>query len=183
RGTSIGTVTDADGNYSLSVPERKATLVFTYIGFSTQEIVIGNDQTINAVLQEETSALSEVVVVGYGTQRKVNLTGAVSQVGSEVLEDRPVSNITQAIQGTMPNVNINFGNGRPGTEGSINVRGYASINNSRAAPLILIDGVPGNLNNINPRDVESISVLKDAAAAEFYGARGAFGVMLDYNNK
>lgn len=178
KGTSIGTVTDASGNYALSVPDTKGVLVFTYIGFSTREIPMGSDAASHVVLQEEASALSEIVVVGYGTQKKVNLTGAVSQIGAEVLEDRPVSNVTQAIQGSMPNVNINFANGRPGTEGSVNIRGYASINKANAAPLILIDGVPGNINNINPRDVESISVLKDAAAAAIYGARGAFGVML-----
>jgi TonB-linked SusC/RagA family outer membrane protein len=179
KGTpGVGVSSNDKGEFQLTVPNKESVLVFSMIGFTPQEITVGDKERIDVTLLEDKNELESVVVVGYGTQRKVNLTGAVSQIDSEVLEDRPVSNITQAIQGAMPNVNVNFGNGRPGTEGSVNVRGYASINSARAAPLILIDGVPGNLNNINPRDVESISVLKDAAAAAIYGARGAFGVML-----
>jgi len=174
----VGVSSNSNGEFQLSVPNKASVLVFSMIGFTSQEITVGDKERLDVVMLEDKNELESVVVVGYGTQRKVNLTGAVSQIGSEVLDDRPVSNITQAIQGAMPNVNVNFGNGRPGTEGSVNIRGYASINSARAAPLILIDGVPGNLNNINPRDVESISVLKDAAAAAIYGARGAFGVML-----
>jgi len=177
KGTNSSVLTGSDGNYSINISPQGQTLQVSYIGFLPLEIA-ATSSFQRIALQEDVQDLSEVVVVGYGTQKKVNLTGAVSQITSEVLDDRPVSNITQAIQGSMPNVNINFGNGRPGTEGSVNVRGYASINSSRAAPLVLIDGVPGNINNINPRDVESISVLKDAAAAAIYGARGAFGVML-----
>ncbi len=124
------------------------------------------------------NSLNEVVVVGYGTQKKVNLTGAVSQVTAQVFEDRPVANVTQALQGAVPNLNINFGDGRPGASGNINIRGFASITNSGGSPLVLIDGVPGSLDLINPRDVETISVLKDAASAAIYGARAAFGVIL-----
>lgn len=175
---STGVSSNENGEYILTVPNSNSVLVYSMIGFVKQEITVGSRTRIDVTLESDQQLLENVIVVGYGTQKKVNLTGAVTQIDSEVLNDRPISNITQGIQGTMPNVNINFGNGRPGTEGSVNVRGYASINSSRAAPLILIDGVPGNINNINPRDVESISVLKDAAAAAIYGSRGAFGVML-----
>lgn len=177
KGTTRGTTTDGSGKFQIEV-QLNSTLVFSYIGFLRQELVYAGQSPLNVVLMEDNTAIDEVVVVGYGTQKKVNLTGAVSQIDSKVLDDRPVSNVTQAMQGSMPNVNVSFGNGRPGTEGSVNIRGYASINSANAAPLILIDGVPGNINNINPRDVESISVLKDAAASAIYGSRGAFGVML-----
>ncbi|MFZ4262994.1 SusC/RagA family TonB-linked outer membrane protein [Sphingobacterium sp. HJSM2_6] len=152
-------------------------LRITMVGYTSQDVLVqGNDMVITLVSSNE--ELDEVVVVGYGRQKKVNLTGAVAQIDSKVLEDRPVANATQALQGAVPNLNINFSNGRPGGEGSVNIRGFASINSANAAPLVLVDGVPGNINNINPRDIESISVLKDASAAAIYGARGAFGVLL-----
>ena len=120
--------------------------------------------------------LDEVVVVGYGTQKKVNLTGAITQVTSKEMENRPVPKVTQMLQGVMPNVNITFSTAQPGAGGSVQVRGRGSVNGGE--PLILIDGVPGDINRINPNDVESVSVLKDAAASAIYGARGAFGVVL-----
>lgn len=135
-----------------------------------------NQSTVDIKLVEDTQNLDEVVVVGYGVQKKVNLTGAVAQVTAKELENRPVSNATQILQGTMPNVNITFSTGEPGAGGSINVRGQASINGGE--PLVLIDGVPGDINRVNPKDIESVSVLKDAAASAVYGARGAFGVIL-----
>src|SRR5690554_1891553 len=141
--TTIGTATDLDGRYSLSVPEG-STLVFSFIGFETQNIAVGDRSVIDVVLSEDMASLDEVVVVGYGTQKKVNLTGAVSQVTSEVLENRPATNITQMLQGAMPNVNVNFSGGQPGQGGSINIRGNTSINGG--SPLILIDGVAGDIN-------------------------------------
>lgn len=147
------------------------------VGYKSQVIKAdGNRKEIT--LQRSDESLDEVVVVGYGRQKKVNLTGAVTQIDSKILDNRPVANAAQALQGAVPNLNITFTNGRPGGEGNINIRGFASINSANASPLVLIDGVPGNINTINPRDIESISVLKDASAAAIYGARGAFGVML-----
>ena len=175
KGTGNGTITDIDGKYSLDVAES-AIIVISFIGYNSQEIPVANKNNIDIKLLEDTQALDEVVVVGYGVQKKVNLTGAVAQVTAKELENRPVSNATQILQGTMPNVNITFSTGEPGAGGSINVRGQASINGGE--PLVLIDGVPGDINRVNPRDIESVSVLKDAAASAIYGARGAFGVIL-----
>ncbi len=175
--------TGLNGEYRIDAPAGAYTVEISFISFKTERlqkvtVKAGETSTLNIKLFSDNAALDEVVVVGYGTQKKVNLTGAVSQISSKDIQDRPIANISQAIQGTMPNVNVTFGNGRPGATGSVNIRGYASINSSKAEPLILIDGVPGDLNTINPRDVETISVLKDAAAAAIYGSRGAFGVML-----
>jgi TonB-linked SusC/RagA family outer membrane protein len=176
KGTTNGIMTDVDGNFVLSV-QNDAVLQISYIGFVAQEIAVGNQTHIRITLREDLKALEEVVVVGYGIQKKVNLTGAVAQVTAAELENRPVSNVSQILQGTMPNVNITFARGgEPGSGGDINVRGIASINGGD--PLVLIDGVPGDINRVNPRDIESISVLKDAAASAVYGARGAFGVIL-----
>ncbi|MCE7057345.1 TonB-dependent receptor [Algoriphagus sp. AGSA1] len=176
KGTLVGTNTATDGHFSLQVPENGGTLVFSFVGYLSQEIQISDSNTVDITLLEDTKSLDEVVVVGYGTQKKINLTGAVDQVSSEVLENRPVNNISQMLQGTMPNVNVTFSGGQPGQGGSINIRGNTSINGG--SPLILIDGVAGDINRINPRDVESISVLKDAAASAIYGARAAYGVIL-----
>ncbi len=174
--TSASSQTNENGEFEIS-GSKGNQLRFSMVGYTPQTINIQEDYT-RIVLEANNESLDEVVVVGYGKQKKVNLTGAVAQIDSKILEDRSVSNATQALQGAVPNLNINFSNGRPGGEGSINIRGFASINSANAAPLVLIDGVPGNINNINPRDIESISVLKDASAAAVYGARGAFGVML-----
>ncbi|MGP1422077.1 MAG: TonB-dependent receptor [Tannerella sp.] len=169
-----GTITDVDGMFSLSVPD-KAILVVSYIGYLTQEVPAGG-ANMHIVLKDDTKALEEVVVVGYGVQKKVNLTGAISQVTSKELENRPVANMAQILQGTIPNLNVHFSSGQPGQGGNLNVRGTTSINGG--GPLVLVDGVPGDINRINPYDVESVSVLKDAAASAIYGARGAFGVIL-----
>ncbi|PST83959.1 SusC/RagA family TonB-linked outer membrane protein [Pedobacter yulinensis] len=186
-GSASRTVTtNASGTYSLTgLAPGTYTLNFIYVGYKSKQIpnvqVQNGAQVTHSVeLEVNGSDLNDVVVVGYGTQKKANLTGAVSQLDGKALENRPVANITQALQGAIPNVNVTFGSGggRPGAEGSVNVRGYASINGANAGPLILIDGVPGTLNNINSHDVESITVLKDAGAAAIYGARAAFGVML-----
>ncbi|PQA55461.1 SusC/RagA family TonB-linked outer membrane protein [Siphonobacter curvatus] len=178
KNTVRGTITDAAGRYQLTVTDGNAVLVFSYVGYLPQEVTVGKQSTLDLALQVDPKNMQELVVVGYGTQKKANLTGAVSQVGAETLESRPIANISQGLQGAVPGMNVTFGDGRPGSAGTINIRGYASINSSTGSPLILIDGVPGSLNSINPRDVESISVLKDAASASIYGARGAFGVVL-----
>ncbi|GAB3932474.1 TonB-dependent receptor [Larkinella terrae] len=176
KGTTRGTTTDGSGNYELSVPNSSAVLIFSFVGYASQEITVGNRSAINVTLNPDSKSLEELVVVGYGTQKKVNLTGAVSQVMAKDLENRPLNNMSQILQGMIPNLNISFSTGQPGQGGSLNVRGETSINGG--GPLVLIDGVPGDINRINPNDVESVSVLKDAAASAIYGARGAFGVVL-----
>src|SRR5690606_14550950 len=151
------------------------TIVFSIVGYQKQE-VIADKNTIDITMLPELSDIDEVVVVGYGEQKKVNLTGAVSQISGEEFEDRPVTQLTQALQGTVPNLNVVSGSGKPGTSGSVNLRGNTSINGG--GPLILIDGILGTLDRVNVNDVESVTVLKDASAAAVYGARGAFGVIL-----
>lgn len=175
RGTSEGTVTDTEGKFSLEVPDG-AVLEVSYVGYETQEIVTGDKMYFAIQLQTSSSGLNEVVVVGYGTQKKVNLTGAVSQIDSKMLEDRPVANVSQALQGVVPNLSVSFSDGRPGSSGELNIRGFTSINGGE--PLVLVDGVPGDIDLINPADVATISVLKDASSAAIYGARAAYGVIL-----
>jgi TonB-linked SusC/RagA family outer membrane protein len=178
KGSVNGTVTDVDGNFSLTVPDN-AVLQISYIGYLSQEIAIENQNHIRIILPEDLKTLEEVVVVGYGTQKKINLTGAVSQVSSKVLMNRPITNLSQGLQGVIPNLNVTFPDGNPSTEAQLNVRGIATIrDNDNSEPLILVDGVQMNLNMLNPEDIESISVLKDAASSAIYGARGAFGVIL-----
>ncbi|MDO6437309.1 TonB-dependent receptor [Cyclobacterium sp. 1_MG-2023] len=174
-GTNIGTATDLDGKFSLTVDEN-AQIVFSFIGFESQTVNVGNRSTINITLVEDTQSLDEVVVVGYGTQEKVNLTGAVGVATSERLQNRPIANVGEGLQGVIPNLNIAPQNGDPAQSPSFNIRGYQSINGG--SPLILVDNVPMDLNRINPNDIESVSVLKDASAAAVYGARAAFGVVL-----
>lgn len=163
------------------VPGDTYQFAFSYVGYKNQVLdgySIKKDETINLVvhLKIKDDALAQVVVVGYGTQKKSNVTGAISQVGSEVFENRPVTNIAQALQGALPNVNVTFGDGQIGRGGTFNIRGFTSLNGG--GPLVLIDGTPGDINLINPEDVESVTALKDAASAAIYGARAAFGVLL-----
>ncbi|SFF84397.1 TonB-dependent receptor [Prevotella sp. KH2C16] len=175
RGTNLGTVTDIDGNFSMDVPEG-SDLEISYVGFRTQTIKSPGKQ-VSVNLIEDTEALDEVVVIGYGTKRKANLIGAVSTVTANEIKDRPVSSVGQMLQGQVPNLNITFGSGTPGESTILNIRGATSIVNS-GAPLVLIDGVEGDIDRVNPNDIESISVLKDAASAAIYGARAGFGVIL-----
>jgi len=175
--------TGENGNFDFNVPDGTYTLEVSYISYLTQripEVAIssGAHKSIIIRLKSATTGLNEVVVVGYGTQKKVNLTGAISQVDSKIFEDRPVTGIAQALQGAIPNLNITFGDGHPGSTGTFNVRGFASITNVAGSPLILIDGVPGSVDMLNPHDVETVTVLKDAASSAIYGARAAFGVIL-----
>lgn len=176
KGKSAGVATGADGSFSITAND-KAILEISMVGYETIEIpVSGRSQLNNIVLKVAASGLDEVVVVGYGTQKKVNLTGAVAQVNSKVLENRPITNLGQGLQGVVANLNINPGSGAPGRGVSFNIRGNTSINGG--SPLVLINGVQMDPNLINPADVESISVLKDAASAAIYGARAAYGVIL-----
>lgn len=190
KGASQGAITNLDGEYSINVTGTNSVLVFTMIGYKTQEIAVGNKTNINVVMQEDNKLLDEVVVVGFQSQKKVNLTGSVSAIGADALENRPVSNIGQALQGVMPNLNVSFSNGAPNTDPSYNVRGGTSIRwNSTDSkwevkedgPLILIDGIQagaGILQSMNPGDIQSISLLKDASASAIYGTRANFGVLL-----
>ena len=176
KGTTNGTVTDIDGNFSIQVGAN-SVLSVSYIGYVSQEIRVEGNKTLNVVLKEDSQSLDEVVVVGYGTQKKVNLTGAVEQVTSEVFDNRSVANATQALQGSIPNLNLQITDGKPTRTASFNVRGTTSIGQGGNA-LVLIDGVEGDPSMLNPNDIASVSVLKDAASAAIYGARGTFGVVL-----
>ncbi|MGX5818063.1 TonB-dependent receptor [Chitinophaga lutea] len=176
KGTGNGVVSDAGGQYSIRLRSDTATIIIRSMGFATQELRVSGP-VLHIVLKEDNAALSEVVVVGYGQQKKANLTGAVSSVNmEEVLGNRPVSGTAQALQGAVPGLQITYGTGQPGSGTSVNIRGFTSINGG--SPLILVDNVPMNIDDVNPRDIENISVLKDAAAASIYGARAAFGVVL-----
>ena len=177
-GTTIGTATDLDGRYSLTVPEG-STLVFSFIGYETQSIAIGERGVIDVVLNEDMTSLDEVVVVGYGTQFTREITGSVENVSTEDLEDAPVAQIGQMLQGKLTGVRINQTTGRPGEGMKFQIRGSASIT-AGADPLYVVDGMPisGDISNLNPTEIENISVLKDAAATSLYGSRGANGVVL-----
>ncbi|WP_373513127.1 SusC/RagA family TonB-linked outer membrane protein, partial [Persicitalea sp.] len=176
KGTTRGTTSDGDGKYQLTIPGGNTTLVFSFVGYSSKEELVGNRSTINLSLSGEDKILNEVVVVGYGTQQKVNLTGAVGVADAKRIENRPIANTGEGLQGVIPNLNITVRNGDPSVSPTFNIRGYESINGG--SPLILVDNVPMDINRINPNDIESISVLKDASAAAVYGARAAFGVVL-----
>ena len=154
-----------------------AILVFSFIGYTSQEVVVSNQSTINVSLAIDTQTLSEVVVVGYGTQKKLNLTAAVDQVDGKVLQNRPMTNVTQGLQGLLPNLNIRLLDGKPNQAPSYNIRGTTSIGQGGSA-LVLIDGVEGDPSMLNPNDIASISLLKDASAASIYGARDVFCVVL-----
>lgn len=174
KGTTNGTITGLDGEFNIPNVKKGDIITVSYVGYATQEIV-WDGNPLKVVLKEDTETLEEVVVVGYATVKKANLTGAVSAVDDKVLADRPIVNLGQGLQGTIPNLNVTT-SGKPGVGSSFNVRGETSINGG--APLVLVDGVQMDPNLINPQDVASVSVLKDAASASIYGARAAYGVIL-----
>lgn len=176
KGTTNGTVTDLDGNFSLNV-SANSTLVVSYIGYKDQEIKVGNQRTFNIQLSEDTQKLDEVVVVGYGTQKKVNLTGSISTLDTKDIEARPVTNVSQALAGMAAGVTVTSSSNQPGNDNAdIKVRGQGTLNTS--SPLIIVDGVEAGINTVNPQDIESMTVLKDAASAAIYGSRAANGVIL-----
>jgi TonB-linked SusC/RagA family outer membrane protein len=183
RGTTNGNITDVDGKFEMEV-QRGAVLVVSYIGYSPHNVTVGNQRTLNIRLSENTQALDEVVVVGYGTQKKVNLTGSVSTVRyDQELENRPITDVSQVLQGSVPGVWATQFSGNPGEDGAtIRIRGYGSLgtsSNSRDPnPLILIDGIEGKMSEVDPNAIESLTVLKDAASAAIYGSRAANGVIL-----
>ncbi len=176
KGTQKGVLTDADGAFQIEA-ESGAVLVISLLGFQSKEVPVTQEE-ISVVLEPKQSDLEQVVVVGYGVQKKVNLTGSVATVNSKQLENRPVTSVSNALQGTMAGVAVTAANsGQPGKDaGTIRVRGIGTLNNANA--MVMVDGVISSMNNVNPDDIETISVLKDAASAAIYGSRAANGVIL-----
>lgn len=178
EGSTSGTYTDAEGRFSIVVPDENSVLVFSFLGYITQKISVKGRNAVDVELNPDTRTLDDVVVVGYGTQKKINVSGAVDVVSSKALEKRAVANLSQSLQGISPSLNVSVGNsgGEMGARMNLNIRGIGSINGG--SPYILVDGLEQDINNLNPDDIESISVLKDAASSAIYGARAAFGVVL-----
>ncbi len=179
KGTTIGTATDMDGNYSLSVPEDAKILIYSFIGMTPVEVEIGDRRVINVTLGEDALALDEVVVVAYGTAKRGTYTGSVSSITSKNIEARPITNLSRSLEGIAPGLQVTSGSGQPGEGQDIRIRGFGSIDASQA-PLYVVDGVPYSLDisNINTNDIESISVLKDASATALYGNKAANGVII-----
>lgn len=178
KGTTQGAKTDVKGHYEIEAPEN-ATLEFTYLGYEAKQLPVKGTESYDIVLKANASGLNEVVVVGYGKQRRANLSGAVDNVSGKALESRPITNVGTGLQGLIPNLNITINNGRPSSAPGFNLRGYTSLNGGD--PFILVDNIPfssDEVSRLNPADVESVTVLKDAASAAIYGARAAFGVVL-----
>ncbi len=178
KGTTKGTQTDSNGNFSLTVPENNAYLLISFVGYSSQEVSVGDKSILEVSLKPDVTSLNEVVVVGYGTTQKVNLTGSISTIKfDEKINNRPLTNASQALGGTASGVWVSQNSGKPGGDGSqIRIRGWGTLNN--ANPLIIVDGVEGTFEQLNPADIESVSVLKDAASAAIYGSKAANGVVL-----
>lgn len=178
KGTKLGVVTDLDGNFSLQNAPEQGIIEISYMGYKTLHLKVGKSGILKAVMEENAQSLSDVVVVGYGTVKKSNVVGSIAKIGAETFEDRPVGRIEQALQGQMAGVSVRSTSGSPGSDITINIRGAASISGI-TTPLYVVDGVPiDNLSGINPGDIESIDVLKDAASAAIYGSRGSNGVVL-----
>ena len=177
KGTSTGRVTDINGQYAINVPNQDAVLTFSFIGYTMQEIAVGNRRVIPVTLREDTQAIDEVVVVGYGVQRKRDVTGSIANVKGELLRDLPVANLSSALQGKAAGLDIVSAGGSPAADPSIRIRGTGSINSSN--PLVVIDGVPaGSISDVNPNDIESIEILKDASSSAIYGTRASNGVVI-----
>ncbi|MHA6247169.1 SusC/RagA family TonB-linked outer membrane protein [Pontibacter sp. CAU 1760] len=179
KGTNVAAPTGSNGNYTINLPSGNGTLIFSYIGFMTQEVPVNNRTNIDVRLGTDAKALEEVVVVGYGTQKRSDITGSVASVPKERLSNLPVTDLTQAIQGTTAGLNISQGSSVPGSSGSMSIRGVNSIS-ANNSPFIVVDGTPffGQINDINANDIESIEILKDASAVAIYGTRGSNGVIL-----
>jgi TonB-dependent starch-binding outer membrane protein SusC len=177
KGTTIGVSTDAEGKYVISIVDDNPILIFSFVGYRTEERLANGQTVINIEMSPDIQSLGEVVVVGYGTQKKENLTGSVSSVNATSIQDRPLTSASVALQGTVPGVFINQNSGQPGRNSvNIRIRGVGTLNN--AAPLVLVDGIEAPIDNVNPEDIASITVLKDAASASIYGSRAANGVVL-----
>ena len=178
KGTQFGTVTDINGNYSLEVPDNCKVLQYSYIGYTSQDISIDGRRAVNVTMTEDSQLLDDVVVVGYGVQRKVDLTGSVSAITSRELENKPVMSTAQALAGVAPGLSVVANSGRPGAGASIKIRGTGTFSSAGNDPLILIDGLAGSIDDVDANDIQSISFLKDAASASIYGNRAANGVIL-----
>lgn len=176
--TTQGTITDIDGKYSITVPNSQSALVFSFIGYKKQRVNVGDNTVINIVLEEDVALLDEIVVVGYGTQKKVNVTGAVSSINFEdQARSRPITSVSASLAGLSAGLSVSQGSGQPGSDGAtLRVRGVGTLNDNN--PLILIDGMVGSIDDLNPNDIASISILKDGASAAIYGARAGSGVIL-----
>jgi len=176
KNTTIGTITNADGKFTLQIPDN-ATLVISYIGYVPQELSVGSRTSFSVILEEDSHSLNEIVVVGYGTQRKKDLTGAIATIGGDDLIARKTTQISQALQGAIPGVSVTRNNAAPGASATVRVRGITTIGDTN--PLVIVDGMQvDNMNDVNPNDIESISVLKDAASSSIYGSQAAAGVIL-----
>lgn len=179
KGSTLTTTTGTDGSFSINPGNNSKTLVLSYIGMETQEVNIGARISFQIQLKAVNANLDEVVVVGYGTQKKVNLTGSVSTVSAEELTKRPVSNVSNLLQGKVAGLQVSQAYAKPGDESNtIRIRGLGTFSSAGSDPLVLIDGIAGDMSNVDPNDVESVSVLKDAASSAIYGARAANGVIL-----
>ncbi|GAA4785234.1 TonB-dependent receptor [Olivibacter ginsenosidimutans] len=179
KGKDRGTITDEQGRFSLKVSQAQAAIVFSSVGYIQQEVALNGRQNISVSLREDNALLSEVVVVGYGVQKKVNVTGAVSTVSGEDVAARPAGQTSAALQGMAPGVTVTQRSGKPGADGgNIRIRGIGTTNSSGAGPMVLIDGIEGSMDNIDPNLIESVSILKDAASSSIYGSRAANGVIL-----
>jgi len=184
KGVKSGATTDTNGFFALEAPDN-SVLIVSYIGYNDKEVTASGTAPLQIALVPEAKSLTEVVVVGYGTQKKVNLTGAIATVNADKLDSRPMVNLGDGLQGLIPNLNVNLNSGQPGQGASFNIRGLTTLapgstQVTTTSPLILVDGVARDPNLIDPNDVESVTVLKDAASASIYGSRAANGVMLIY---
>lgn len=179
KGSTTGTITDFDGNFSLSISDNNAVLVISFVGHKTQEVKVGASNHLNITIEEDTQTLDEVVVVGYGVQKKVNLTGSVSNVSGDKIEGRALTNLSSGLAGLASGITVTQSSGKPGDDNAnIRIRGVSTFNDDERGPLVVIDGSIGEMNSVNPNDVESIVTLKDAASAAIYGSRAANGVIL-----
>jgi TonB-linked SusC/RagA family outer membrane protein len=179
KGTTTGTITDLDGNFNVGVEGDASVLVISFIGYKTQEVRVGSNNSLRITLEEDTQQIDEVVVVGYGVQKKVNLTGSVSNVSGDRIEGRALTNLSSGLAGLASGVSVSQSSGKPGDDNAaIRIRGISTFSNDYRGPLVIVDGSTGDMNSVNPNDVESIVVLKDAASAAIYGSRGANGVIL-----
>src|SRR5690606_4681158 len=178
KGTTTGVVSDFDGNFTIEGVSQTDVLVFSYIGFLTQEITVGNRQVINPTMVADFQALDEVIVVGYGTQRKSNVVGSVASVEVEEATNVPTTNVSEMLRGRAAGVQVNLGDARPGGNSDIVIRGNVSVAGGNA-PLIIVDGLPyDNLNDVAPDDIANIEILKDASSTAIYGSRASNGVVL-----
>ena len=176
KGSTAGVSTDFDGNFTINA-DKGDVLIFSYIGYINQEVQIKDNKNLKVILKSEAQQMNEVIVVGFGSQKKSTVSGSVSSIKmSEVLGDRPITGTASAIQGALPGLQVVSGSGRPGQGFDLQIRGFQSINGG--SPLVLVNNVPMSMDNVNPKDIESVTVLKDAAASSIYGARAAFGVIL-----